>query len=68
MPSTLRQKAGCFRSRAEIPEQPLEVLAEGIVAEVAARECAENELYALVLHDALGRVRPGLASPTIWPP
>ena len=32
----------------EIPEQPLDVLAQQIVAEVAARECSEDELYALV--------------------
>jgi ATP-dependent helicase Lhr and Lhr-like helicase len=31
-----------------IPEQPLDVLAQQIVAEVAARECGEDELYALV--------------------
>ena len=31
-----------------VPEQPLDVLAQQIVAEVAAREYAEDELYALV--------------------
>ena len=31
-----------------IPEQPLDVLAQQIVAEVAAREWSEDELYALV--------------------
>jgi ATP-dependent Lhr-like helicase len=31
-----------------IPERPLDVLAQQIVAEVAARECSEDELYALV--------------------
>jgi Lhr-like helicase len=34
--------------RIEIPEQPLDVLAQQIVAEVAARECGEDELFALV--------------------
>ena len=34
--------------RLDIPEQPLDVLAQQIVAEVAARECGEDELYALV--------------------
>ena len=34
--------------RLAIPEQPLDVLAQQIVAEVAARECGEDELYALV--------------------
>ena len=34
--------------RLEIPEQPLDVLAQQIVAEVAACECGEDELYALV--------------------
>jgi ATP-dependent Lhr-like helicase len=33
-----------------IPEQPLDVLAQQIVAEVAAREWDEDELYALVRH------------------
>jgi ATP-dependent helicase Lhr and Lhr-like helicase len=32
----------------KIPEQPLDVLAQQIVAEVAAREWSEDELYALV--------------------
>ncbi|MBV9427769.1 MAG: DEAD/DEAH box helicase [Bradyrhizobiaceae bacterium] len=31
-----------------IPERPLDVLAQQIVAEVAARECNEDELYALM--------------------
>ena len=31
-----------------IPERPLDVLAQQVVAEVAARECSEDELYALV--------------------
>src|SRR5262249_11461529 len=31
-----------------IPEAPLDVLAQQIVAEVAARDCGENELFALV--------------------
>ena len=34
--------------RLSIPEQPLDVLAQQIVAEVAAREYGEDELYALV--------------------
>ncbi|HEX3407426.1 MAG TPA: helicase-related protein, partial [Caulobacteraceae bacterium] len=34
--------------RLAIPDQPLDVLAQQIVAEVAAREWNENELYALV--------------------
>jgi ATP-dependent Lhr-like helicase len=34
--------------RLEIPEHPLDVLAQQIVAEVAAREYGEDELYALV--------------------
>jgi ATP-dependent helicase Lhr and Lhr-like helicase len=34
--------------RLAIPEQPLDVLAQQIVAEVAAREYGEDELYALV--------------------
>ena len=34
--------------RLTIPEQPLDVLAQQIVAEVAAREWAEDELFALV--------------------
>jgi ATP-dependent helicase Lhr and Lhr-like helicase len=34
--------------RLAIPEQPLDVLAQQIVAEVAARDWNENELYALV--------------------
>src|SRR5216683_406007 len=34
--------------RLTIPEQPLDVLAQQIVAEVAAREWGEDELYALV--------------------
>jgi ATP-dependent Lhr-like helicase len=34
--------------RLTIPEQPLDVLAQQIVAEVAARDCGEDELYALV--------------------
>src|SRR5205814_1846611 len=33
--------------RLTIPEQPLDVLAQQIVAEVAARDCGEDELYAL---------------------
>jgi ATP-dependent Lhr-like helicase len=37
-----------------IPEQPLDVLAQQIVAEVAAREYGEDELYALVR--ARGRI------------
>ena len=45
--------------RLTIPEQPLDVLAQQIVAEVAAREWAEDELYALVRrawpYRALGR-------------
>ena len=39
--------------RLAIPEQPLDVLAQQIVAEVAAREWSEDELYA--------RITPGLA-------
>src|SRR5262249_51821861 len=31
-----------------IPEQPLDVLAQQIVAEVAARECSEDELFDLM--------------------
>src|SRR5215468_10722756 len=34
--------------RLDIPEQPLDVLAQQAVAEVAGRECGEDELYALV--------------------
>ena len=34
--------------RLDIPEQPLDVLAQQIVAEVAAREWSEDELFALV--------------------
>jgi ATP-dependent helicase Lhr and Lhr-like helicase len=34
--------------RLTIPEQPLDVLAQHIVAEVAAREWSEDELYALI--------------------
>src|SRR5205807_4185773 len=34
--------------RLRVPEQPLDVLAQQIVAEVAAREYGEDELYALV--------------------
>jgi ATP-dependent helicase Lhr and Lhr-like helicase len=34
--------------RLTIPEQPLDVLAQQIVAEVAAQEWGENELYALI--------------------
>jgi ATP-dependent Lhr-like helicase len=34
--------------RLVIPEQPLDVLAQQIVAEVAGRECNEDELFALV--------------------
>jgi ATP-dependent helicase Lhr and Lhr-like helicase len=34
--------------RVIIPQQPLDVLAQQIVAEVAARECNEDDLYALV--------------------
>src|SRR5260221_7130572 len=34
--------------RLAIPDQPLDVLAQQIVAEVAAREWNEDELYALV--------------------
>jgi ATP-dependent Lhr-like helicase len=34
--------------RLAIPEQPLDVLAQQIVAEVAARDCGEDALYALV--------------------
>src|SRR5215472_9090350 len=34
--------------RLVLPEQPLDVLAQQIVAEVAAREWGENELYALI--------------------
>src|SRR5215475_11704213 len=34
--------------RLTIPERPLDVLAQQLVAEVAARECGEDELYALV--------------------
>src|SRR5262249_4382126 len=34
--------------RLDIPEQPLDVLAQQLVAEVAARECGVDELYALV--------------------
>jgi ATP-dependent Lhr-like helicase len=34
--------------RVTIPQQPLDVLAQQIVAEVAARECSEDDLYALV--------------------
>ena len=34
--------------RLTIPEQPLDVLAQQIVAEVAAREWDEDELFALV--------------------
>jgi len=34
--------------RLVIPEQPLDVLAQQIVAEVAAQEWSENELYALI--------------------
>ena len=45
--------------RLTIPEQPLDVLAQQIVAEVAAREWAEDDLYALVRrawpYRALGR-------------
>ena len=36
------------RSRCTIPEQPLDVLAQQIVAEVAAREWNEDELFALL--------------------
>jgi ATP-dependent Lhr-like helicase len=34
--------------RLAIPEQPLDVIAQQIVAEVAARECTEDELFALL--------------------
>src|SRR6516162_9082842 len=34
--------------RLNIPEQPLDVLAQQVVAEVAARQCGEDELYTLV--------------------
>jgi ATP-dependent helicase Lhr and Lhr-like helicase len=34
--------------RVTIPQLPLDVLAQQIVAEVAARECSEDDLYALV--------------------
>ena len=34
--------------RLSIPEQPLDVLAQQIVAEAAARDCGEDELFALI--------------------
>jgi len=34
--------------RLTLPQQPLDVLAQQIVAEAAARECGEDELYALI--------------------
>src|SRR5262249_57654164 len=41
-----------------IPEQPLDVLAQQIVAEVAARELHEDELYALVRRASPYRMLP----------
>src|SRR5262249_61929432 len=44
--------------RLAIPQQPLDVLAQQIVAEVAAREWNEEELYALVRRAAPYRALP----------
>ena len=48
----MRRAARCVRrgelDRLHIPEHPLDVLSQQIVAEVAAREYGEDELFALV--------------------
>jgi hypothetical protein len=43
-----RQSRATSAAQHAIPEQPLDVLAQQIVAEVAAREYGEDELYALM--------------------
>src|SRR5262249_56242721 len=62
--------------RLAIPRQPLDVLAQQIVAEVAAREWNEDELYALVRRASPYRALPredfaavgGLVSGGVTPP